>query len=108
MRIDKKNNLEYDFEIKQFDTESEEFQKLRAVADKVSENSPIKLRVEDTYFDYGQNWLWTTLIAIHEKANGYINMASNLSNTTSSNSCWIWNDVADFLIEKIQPRIWYQ
>lgn len=94
------NNLQYDFEIKQFDTESEEFQKLRDVADKVSENSPIKLRVEDTYFDYGQNWLWTTLIAIHEKANGTSTWQAIYPTQQAAILAGYGQEVADFLIEK--------
>ena len=64
----KQNNLSPTFEIDTFDKDSEEWKKLREVGIKVSENSPIKLRVENTYFDYGQKWMWTTLIAIEEKA----------------------------------------
>ena len=50
--------------IKTFDKGSKEHNALQAFADRVNaKGSPVQLQVEDCYFDFGQNWMWTTLIA---------------------------------------------
>lgn len=47
-----------------FNPESEEYKILQAFAKRLSESSStIDFRVEDTYFDVGQDWKWTTIIA---------------------------------------------
>ena len=45
---------------------SEEHDKLTIAAicmTHLNKNKNMKYRVEDTYFDYGQNWMYTTIIA---------------------------------------------
>ena len=45
--------------------ESEEFQRLMKMALRLNEelrNQPLSILVEETYFDFGQDWEWTTLI----------------------------------------------
>ena len=51
--------------IKTFDYGTPEYERLRKSAVMLTENSDhgTFYRVENTYFDYGQDWLWTTLIA---------------------------------------------
>ena len=50
--------------IKRFSADTEEHKNLEQLAAALSEKSPNgwKYRVEDTYFDYGQDWWWTTVI----------------------------------------------
>ena len=44
---------------------TKEYTKLEAVAKMLEALSPnnVRYEVEETYFDYGQAWLWTTIIA---------------------------------------------
>lgn len=45
--------------------ESEEFQRLMKIALRLNEelrNQPLSILVKETYFDFGQDWKWTTLI----------------------------------------------
>lgn len=50
--------------IKVFPAGSEEYQKLAAVAEALTKKSPKGYRYEvgETYFDYGQDWSWTTIL----------------------------------------------
>lgn len=50
---------------KTLQTESEEFQNLMKMALRLNEelkNQPLSVLVEETYFNFGQGWKWTTLI----------------------------------------------
>lgn len=51
--------------IKQYPVHSDENNRLRAAAAVLELFDPEKhhFAVEDTYFDYGQGWKWTTIIA---------------------------------------------
>lgn len=55
--------------IKQFSRYSREYEKLDRLATFLTAMSPNKYYyyVEDTYFDFGQNWWWTTVIAKRNK-----------------------------------------
>ena len=47
-----------------FDIDSEEYNRLKAVAEELTKESPNKHSycVKDVYLDIGQNWMWTTII----------------------------------------------
>ena len=54
--------------IRKFSTDSEEFKALSAFADELNKRSiesgsSVRYRVDDCYFDFGQNWWWTTVLA---------------------------------------------
>lgn len=42
---------------------SEEYARLEIVANYLSKHTNLKCWVQDTYFDFGQDWMWTTIIA---------------------------------------------
>lgn len=47
-----------------FDKNSEQYQKLQAFADLLNDQgTAIEYEVETTWFDFHQNWKWTTIIA---------------------------------------------
>ena len=50
---------------KVLDSNSCEFYKLQKVAEIIEKkcNNTIKCVIEEVYFDYGQNWIWTTIVA---------------------------------------------
>ena len=50
--------------IREFERDSEEYQKLERLAMCLTLKSPngFRYRVGVTYFDYGQNWKWTTVL----------------------------------------------
>ena len=52
------------FAIKRFPVESDEYKRLTAAAAMLTVKSPTKSRyyVGETYFDYGQDWKWTTVL----------------------------------------------
>ena len=53
-----------DEHIRIFEPGSKEYEALQAFAGKVNAmGGNVELRVETTYFDFGQDWKWTTLIA---------------------------------------------
>ena len=51
--------------IRQYAPNSDEVAKLTLAAEEFTKQSRkgITYKVEDTYFDLGQNWMWTTIIA---------------------------------------------
>ena len=49
--------------IKVFDRDSKEYEKLKLAADIMSFDTGISHYVGDTYFDFGQDWKWTTILA---------------------------------------------
>lgn len=57
------NNKEKD-PINVFSKDSEEYKRLQKVCDLLNErtNENVKFTIEETHFDYGQNWKWTTII----------------------------------------------
>lgn len=65
MNTSNKLNESSDFAIDTFSSFSPEYAKLSAICILLNSMSPNKInyRVEDTYFDYGQDWRWTTIIA---------------------------------------------
>lgn len=65
--------LNENFAISVFSRDSEEYEKLEKVADYLTNYSPnnIYYRVEKTYFDFGQDWMWTTIIAYDKKGNSW-------------------------------------
>ena len=65
--------LNENFAIDVFPRDSEEYEKLEKVADYLTNYSPnnIYYRVEKTYFDFGQNWMWTTIIAYDKKGSSW-------------------------------------
>lgn len=65
--IEESENLK-ESTIRKFSTDSEEFKALSAFADELNKRSiesgsPVRYRVDDCYFDFGQNWWWTTVLA---------------------------------------------
>lgn len=52
--------------IRTFKEGSYEYEQLRIAAEMMTEQSPRGFRyyVADTYFDYGQDWMWTTILGI--------------------------------------------
>lgn len=51
--------------IRQYAPNSDEVVKLTLAAEELTKHSRkgITYKVEDTWFDYGQRWMWTTIIA---------------------------------------------
>ena len=51
--------------IRTYDHDTDEYARLLTAARVLTAISPkhITYTVEDTYFDYGQGWMWTTIIA---------------------------------------------
>ena len=51
--------------IKQYDYTTDEYAKLTIAANEMTRNSMkgTQFKVEDTYFDLGQGWMWTTIVA---------------------------------------------
>ena len=51
--------------IRIYEPDTAEYKKLTTAATILTAVSPkgITYTVEETYFDYGQNWMWTTIIA---------------------------------------------
>ncbi len=51
--------------IRTYDPTTQEYQALRRVADvlTIASKNKITYHVEDVYFDFGQNWTWTTICA---------------------------------------------
>lgn len=50
--------------IKVFNADSPEYARLQAAAELMTKRSPLgyHYHVGDTYFDFGQNWVWTTIL----------------------------------------------
>lgn len=60
--------------IKTFTADSPEYARLAEAAQRMTERSPLGYRyyVSDTYFDFGQGWVWTTIICDnHGEFGGY-------------------------------------
>lgn len=53
---------------------SDEYKRLEAVAKMLEAISPngYRYEVEDCYFDYGQEWMWTTIIAHNDADTGLL------------------------------------
>lgn len=49
-----------------FEPDTEEYKRLEEIAKKMTELSPNKqtYKVEDVYLDYGQDWMWTTIVNV--------------------------------------------
>lgn len=65
--IEESENLK-ESTIRKFSADSEEFKALSAFADELNKRSiesrsSVRYRVDDCYFDFGQNWWWTTVLA---------------------------------------------
>ena len=56
--------------IRCFDKESAEYKRLEVLGKMLTEASPhgTEYRVENVYFDFGQDWMWTTLVAYRLRA----------------------------------------
>lgn len=62
------------FAIKRFPKGSDEYKRLEAAAAMLNVKSPTKSRyyVGETYFDFGQDWMWTTVLCNNgDKWGGY-------------------------------------
>lgn len=59
--------------IKTFSPESDEYKKLDVAAKLLTVKSPRRYnyRVGETYFDFGQNWVWTTVLCDGGDWGGY-------------------------------------
>jgi hypothetical protein len=66
------NNLNEGSALRVFKPESEEYNRLQNFADELNNDARFQANytVEDLYFDYGQNWMWTTIIAHKENERG--------------------------------------
>ena len=66
------NNLNEGSALRVFKPESEEYTRLQNFADELNNDARFQANytVEDLYFDYGQNWMWTTIIAHKENERG--------------------------------------
>lgn len=56
--------------IKTYAQDSPEYKQLEKVAEAMTDNSPtgVDYTVGETYIDFGQDWIWTTILA--QKSNG--------------------------------------
>lgn len=56
--------------IRTYEPDTDAYARLTTAARVLTAVSPkhITYKVEDTYFDYGQNWMWTTIIAYDSNA----------------------------------------
>lgn len=50
---------------------TEENRKLQFVASYIALQTGVQIEVENTYFDFGQDWAWTTLIAYRSATDHY-------------------------------------
>lgn len=59
--------------IRTFTPDTPEYNRLARAAQILTAASPrkYKYQVEDTYFDFGQNWLWTTIICYRPDGESY-------------------------------------
>ena len=59
--------------IAKFDKGTSEYEKLQIVALMLTNRSPLKYRYEvgETYFDFGQDWMWTTILCRGNEWGGY-------------------------------------
>lgn len=59
--------------IRIFTPDTPEYKRLERAAKILTAASPRKFtyKVEDTYFDFGQNWLWTTIICYRPSGESY-------------------------------------
>ena len=66
------NNLNEGSALRVFKPESEEYNRLQNFADELNNDARFQANytVEDLYFDYGQNWMWTTIIAHRQNERG--------------------------------------
>ena len=66
------NNLTEGSALRVFKPESEEYTRLQNFADELNNDERFQANytVEDLYFDYGQNWMWTTIIAHRQNERG--------------------------------------
>lgn len=58
-------------------------------------NFPIALSIENTYFDFGQNWSWTTIIVTKLNSKNCINSYQLLN--PANHEKIIWGDMYDIL-----------
>ena len=62
--------------------EDKEFKNLKRVADiltTMSDDEEIQYVVRDCYFDYGQNWMWTTILRFNYRVTGILRSCQVLS-----------------------------
>ena len=66
------SNLNEESALRVFKPESEEYTRLQNFADELNNDARFQANytVEDLYFDYGQNWMWTTIIAHKQNERG--------------------------------------
>lgn len=90
----------YDY-IQLFSAESEEYRLLERLAEKLTEKSPKKYKyfVGKTYFDFGQNWEWTTVLCKRKRSDEY--QALTPSDQISLFEC----DGTDAALEKLADKI---
>ena len=92
--------------IKEYFPGTPEYQKLKIAAQMLTTFSTkeIEFLVEDVYFDYGQDWIWTTIIAHDPKETGILHSWQALSPRQqepiilANNPLELANAVNDFLI----------
>lgn len=46
-----------------YDKDSKEYKRIEAAGKLIEAEVGCPIKVEDIYFDFGQNWKWTTLVA---------------------------------------------
>ncbi len=59
--------------IRTFTPDTPEYNRLTRAAKVLTEASPQKFtyKVEETFFDFGQNWMWTTIICYRPDGESY-------------------------------------
>ena len=62
MDLDEELEYKYDDEISTFKPGSIQYKKLEQAAKMIQDRLGIIVKVDDTWFDYGQKWMWTTLL----------------------------------------------
>lgn len=92
------NNL-----LKTYEYGTPEFERLSIAAQVLTAISPhkYKYRVEDTYFDFGQDWMWTTIIAYRPDGESYqaLDPVRHVQILNSENLLWTLSEI-------IQNKYW--
>lgn len=75
--------------IKTFKPNEKEYEALKAVANMLTLlcTNGYKFDVEDTYFDFGQNWMWTTIIAKKDNDDSYQVLSPREHELITENIC---------------------
>ena len=86
-----------------FEPDSPEVEKLRSACKELARLSPYgtTYTVETIYFDYGQNWWWTTIVAYHR------NGSSWQINSADWEKILLSEDIRATCAEIVSGKYWY-